>query len=129
VRGPLGAGRLAAAAVLALSLVPVGIGPVEAQRRAFRGEASYYAKKLDGNAMACGGRYRPRKMIAAHRTLPCGTRLKVRNRANGRVVYVTVKDRGPFGASKRILDLSRRAARRLHFINQGLTKVRAVVRR
>ena len=110
---------------MATLLVVVLPQPAVAKPRVLKGEAVYYANRYRGHKMACGGRYQPRKMIAAHRTLPCGTRLRVRNRANGRVVVVTVKDRGPFSDRKTILDLSRRAARKLRYLRAGRARVRA----
>jgi rare lipoprotein A len=100
-----------------------------ASRRVLRGKAVYYAARYEGRTMACGGRYRSKKMVAAHRSLPCGTRLRVTNRANGRVVTVTVKDRGPYGERSTILDLSRRAAKRLRYFSAGRARVRAVILR
>ena len=67
------------------------------------------------------------KMIAAHRHLPCGTRLRVTNKRNGKKVTVTVSDRGPYGDTSIKLDVSRRAARRLGFIHRGITRIRARV--
>jgi rare lipoprotein A len=95
--------------------------------RVIKGKANYYSDELSGNGMACGGTYRPRKMIAAHRKLPCGTELRVKNRANGKVVTVKVRDRGPYGDKKTVLDLSRRAARKLGYLDEGSARVRAVV--
>ena len=101
--------------------------PTTAKRRVLRGRAVYYAARYEGQEMACGGRYRRRKMVAAHRKLPCGTRLEVTNRRNGRTVTVTVRDRGPYGDANTILDLSRRAARKLRFVASGSARVRAVI--
>jgi rare lipoprotein A len=70
-------------------------------------------------------------MVAAHRKLPCGTRLRVKNLRNGRVVRVTVRDRGPYGsrAYRRThkLDVSRRAAKRLRFLRAGTARVKVTV--
>ena len=112
-----------------VALATVSISPALARKRVLWGKAVYYSNAYRGEKMACGGRYRPRKMIAAHRTLPCGTKLKVKNRANGRVVWVTVRDRGPFGPKRIILDLSRRAARKLRYRRAGWARVKAVVLR
>ncbi len=98
--------------------------PATAHNRVWRGEAIYYSDAFAGETMACGGKYRPRKMVAAHRKLACGTRVRVKNRANGRVVTLTVKDRGPYGDKGTIVDVSRRAARKLRFFDDGRTKVR-----
>ena len=54
------------------------------------------------------------------------TKLRVRNRANDEVVTVTVRDRGPHDRDF-VLDLSRRAARKLGYIRAGSTRVRAKV--
>lgn len=102
--------------------------PGLAHHRVLKGRAVYYARRYEGQRMACGRRYYDHKMVAAHRSLPCGTRLKVRNRRNGRTVRVTVRDRGPYGDSNTILDLSRRAARRLRYLRAGSARVRAVIR-
>ncbi|CAL8128787.1 unnamed protein product [Orchesella dallaii] len=58
-------------------------------------------------------------MEVAHKTLPCGTRLRVRNRDNGRTVDVTVRDRGPFVAG-RILDLTYEAFGRVENRDRGV---------
>ncbi|NIP80651.1 MAG: septal ring lytic transglycosylase RlpA family protein [Gemmatimonadetes bacterium] len=87
------------------------------------GTASYYADALAGNRTASGIPYDPSALVAAHRSYPFGTRLRVENLANGRVVEVRVVDRGPF-VRGRVIDLSRAAAERLDFIREGLTRVR-----
>ena len=84
------------------------------------GSASWYA--LDGRRTANGEIMNSRKMTAAHRTLRFGTRVRVRNRRNGRSVVVRINDRGPF-VRGRIIDVSRAAARRLGFIRRGSTRV------
>ena len=86
------------------------------------GSASFYANSLAGRRTASGIRYNPREMVAAHRSLPFGSLLRVTNEANGRSVEVRVVDRGPF-AKGRILDLSRRAAETLDFVRHGHTEV------
>ena len=107
------------------ALVAAALGaPALAHVRVWKGEAIYYSDAFAGETMACGGKYRPRKMVAAHRKLPCGTVIRVRNRANGRVVRLTVKDRGPYGDKGTIVDVSRRAARKLRFFDDGRAKVR-----
>ena len=54
------------------------------------------------------------ELTAAHRTLPLGTRVRVRNRKTGASVLVVVNDRGPF-VRGRVIDLSSAAARALGF--------------
>ena len=62
-------------------------------------------------------------MVAAHRTYPFGTFLKVTNLANNKSVIVCVTDRGP-RQRKRIIDVSASAAEALGFKQQGVTRVR-----
>ena len=43
------------------------------------------------------------------------------------VTYVKINDRGPFGASKRIIDLSRAAAQELGMLRAGVVRVRVEI--
>lgn len=92
-----------------------------------RGDASYYASFFKGRKTSNGERYDPKKMTAANRTLPFGTRLRVTRVDTGKSVVVRVNDRGPFGKRRRILDLSRAAAEQLDLIGPGHAEVEAVV--
>ena len=90
------------------------------------GIASYVGKPYEGRPTASGPVFDGRSMIAAHRTLPFGTRVRVTNLANDRDVVVTIVDRGPYRKG-RVIDVSRRAARELGFERAGTTKVRLEV--
>jgi rare lipoprotein A len=70
--------------------------------------ASYYADKFNGKQTASGEKFSNRKLTAAHKKLPFGTKVKVTNKANGKSVVVVVNDRGPFGGGRDI-DLSKKA--------------------
>jgi rare lipoprotein A len=72
--------------------------------------ATWYGHELADNRTASGEKFNPNGFTAAHRSLPFGTCLRVRNPKTGRSVAVRVNDRGPFtkGIS---LDLSYGAAR------------------
>ncbi|GGZ36050.1 hypothetical protein GCM10007049_31700 [Echinicola pacifica] len=87
-----------------------------------RGQASYYADKFKGRPTASGEKYRHGKMTAAHKTLPLGTKVKVKNLQNGKTVKVRINDRGPF-VSGRIIDLSKKAARKLDMVRAGVVPV------
>ncbi len=91
------------------------------------GEASYYGDSLFGHKTASGEPYRPSALTAAHRKLPLGTILRVTRADGTRSVYVRINDRGPYGSSRRILDLSRAAAEQLGMIRAGVLEVRAEV--
>ncbi len=92
------------------------------------GLASWYGEPYHGRPTASGERYDMGEMTAAHRSLPFGTEVRVRNLRNGAEVTVLVNDRGPFVAG-RILDLSRAAAERLDAVREGVVPVRLVVAR
>jgi rare lipoprotein A len=86
------------------------------------GYATYYARRFAGRKTSNGDRYDPSLLTAAHRTLPFGTMVEVR-RADGRRVVVRINDRGPFGDSDRVIDLSRRAAEELGIVQEGKARV------
>jgi rare lipoprotein A len=90
--------------------------PAQAQQC---GRASWYALT---SKTASGERMNPEALTAAHRHLPFGSVLKVTNVRNGNSVTVRINDRGPF-IKGRVLDLSRAAARKLGFIQNGVTQV------
>lgn len=90
------------------------------------GQATRYSSKLAGRKTACGQRYDPKLLTAAHRTLPLGSIVRVTNLRNGREVVVRINDRGPFGKGK-IIDLSYEGASRLKMIRQGVVKVQVEV--
>lgn len=91
-----------------------------------KGKASFYADKFEGKQTASGEKYKHKKLTAAHKTLPFGTIVKVTNLANKESVEVRINDRGPF-VEGRVIDLSRSAAEKLKFINQGLAEVQVEV--
>ncbi len=90
------------------------------------GIASWYGPSFQGRRTANGEIFDMSKMTAAHRTLPLPSIVQVTNLENGRQVIVRVNDRGPF-ARGRIIDLSRKSARRLGFARRGTAKVRVRV--
>lgn len=100
------------------------VPPLEAESTAPRpvltqeGIASWYRDWRT----ASGERYRRSSLTAAHRTLPFGTIVKVRNLDNQKEVVVRINDRGPF-VRGRIIDLSEAAARRIDLVNTGVANV------
>ncbi|HET6332943.1 MAG TPA: septal ring lytic transglycosylase RlpA family protein [Polyangiales bacterium] len=91
------------------------------------GIASYYGDQFNGRSTANGERYDPDAYTAAHRTLPFGTIIRVTRKTTGDWVLVRVNDRGPYGKRKRLLDLSKQAARRLGMLHDGVAQIRAEV--
>lgn len=90
------------------------------------GLASWYGPGFHGRATASGETYDQEAMTAAHPSLPLGTRIRVVVPATGRRTELRVNDRGPF-VEGRILDVSRAAARRLGFLEEGTARVRVEV--
>lgn len=92
------------------------------------GTASWYGGKFNGRRTANGEVYNMNKLTAAHPTLPFDTWVEVTNLQNGRTIALRINDRGPF-IKGRVIDVSRRAAKRLGFINDGITRVGIRIRR
>jgi rare lipoprotein A len=114
-----GSGILISAALAALLIS----GRAQAQTpQESTGTASYYHSKFEGHKTSSGEVFRQDSLTAAHKTLPFGTRVEVRNLANDSVVVVRINDRLP-RSSSRSIDLSLAAARQLDFIRRGLTRV------
>src|SRR5579863_10021339 len=90
------------------------------------GIASWYGYPYHGRRAANGEIYDMEKMTAAHRTLPFGTWVRVKNLANSRTVEVRITDRGPF-VGGRILDVSHAAAVTLDMIGPGTARVKITV--
>jgi rare lipoprotein A (peptidoglycan hydrolase) len=92
--------------------VTASVSPARRLTAYHRAEASYYGPGLYGSGVACGGTLEPGTLGVAHKTLPCGTR--VRLRYHGRSITVPVIDRGPYVAG-RDLDLTEATRERLGF--------------
>ncbi len=88
----------------------------------FAGTASWYGPGFQGRRTACGGRFDRNALTAAHRSLPCGTRVRITNTANDAQVTVTITDRGPYHGN-RVTDLSERAAMVAGFHGAGTAHV------
>ncbi len=86
------------------------------------GKASWYGPGFNGRPTASGEIFNSRKLTAAHRELPMGSIVIVRNMENGREVVLRINDRGPF-VKGRVLDVSEYASERLGFKERGLTTV------
>ena len=90
-----------------------------------KGFASWYGPAFHGHKTSNGEAYNMHSLTAAHKTLPLGTVLLVKNLDNGKDTLVRVNDRGPF-AGGRIIDLSYKAARALGVVDNGMAKVQIV---
>ena len=108
------------AALVAAALLGLVLGPALAAESEIEecGVASVYSGVSEETAS--GEDTSSELLTAAHRTLPFGALVNVKNQDNGRSVVVRVTDRGPF-VGGRIIDVSQIAARELGFT--GLAKV------
>jgi len=87
-----------------------------------RGIASWYGKDFHGRKTSSGEIYDMYAITAAHKTLPLGTYVRVRNLNNGKQIDVRINDRGPF-VTGRIIDLSYTCARQLEIVGPGTAPV------
>jgi rare lipoprotein A len=120
-------------AAVTLVLVAAARPAVSASPRPVQlGLASWYGPGFHGEETASGEIFDQREMVAAHRSLPLGSVVRVTNLENQRRVVLRVIDRGPYGRNYRkgtIIDVSKGAARRLGFVRDGLVRVRVEVLR
>lgn len=86
----------------------------------YEGLATYYGKRFHGRKTASGEKFDKFDYSAAHKKLPFGTIVRVRNTQNDKSIFVRINDRGPF-SKKRIIDLSSKAAEMLEI--DGVAKV------
>jgi len=87
--------------------------------------ASWYGPGFHGKEAASGEIFNMYDYTAAHKLLPLGTYVLVKNLDNGRELVLRINDRGPF-VEERCLDLSYKAARELGLIGKGLARVKII---
>ncbi len=104
---------------LVLACLP---GRAGASEQATKGHASWYGATAHGKQTANGEIYNFNALTAAHKKLPFGSIVRVKNLENGRQVLVRINDRGPF-IKGRVIDVSRRAADLLRMTDSGVVPV------
>jgi rare lipoprotein A len=104
---------------------PVAAPNGAARKPAEVGIASWHdpAAKTAAARTASDHSWSGKELVAAHKSLPLGTVVRVFNLSNGREVIVVITDRGPFRRG-RIIDVSRSAAQKLGLIQSGTARVR-----
>ncbi|SDJ76128.1 rare lipoprotein A [Catalinimonas alkaloidigena] len=90
------------------------------------GYASYYADRFQGRTTASGETFDMNQLTGAHPTLPFNTLVRITHVKTQRQVVVRINDRGPY-SHKRILDMSKAAARELGILGKGAVLVRLEV--
>jgi rare lipoprotein A (peptidoglycan hydrolase) len=89
------------------------------------GIASWYGSGDAGRPTASGAPFDPSAMRIAHKTLPFGTWVRIRNSSNGREAVAMVNDRGPFHGS-RVIDATPAVAQQLGFYGNGTASVKVM---
>lgn len=87
--------------------------------------ASWYGPGFHGKETSSGEIYNMYEYTAAHKLLPLGTYVLVKNLENGRELVVRINDRGPF-VEERCIDLSYAAAKELGMVDRGLSRVKII---
>ncbi len=122
----MGAATLALIAVFAVACATTRSPSQPQPNQTLHGMASWYGEEYAGRTTANGEIFDPTQLTAAHRTLPFGTLVEVKNPKNGQTVRVRINDRGPF-VGNRMIDLSYAAAQRLGLIDPGSGEVDVVI--
>lgn len=86
------------------------------------GRVSWYGSNSHGRKTASGKKFDMNDLTAAHKTLPFGTKVKLRNPNNGKEVTITITDRGPFVKSREF-DLSKAAFKQLGNLGKGTLNI------
>lgn len=87
------------------------------------GKASYYGSQYKSTRHTANGEnFNKDAYTAAHKTLPFGTVVKVKNLKNNKTVTLRINDRGPF-IKGRVIDVTPVAARDLEMIHSGVVPV------
>lgn len=115
------AGRAAEVPAAQALQAPV-VAQAQGDREIERGRASWYGHRFHGRRTASGEIFNMHDLTAAHKTLPFGTRLRVRNVVTGQEVGVRINDRGPH-VRGRVIDLSRAAAERIGLVSTGVASI------
>jgi rare lipoprotein A len=87
------------------------------------GTASFYANKFEGRKTSTGEIFTQKKMTGASNVLPLNHWVRVTNIRNNLTVILRINDR-MHKNNKRLIDLSKSAARKLKYTGYGLTHVK-----
>lgn len=93
------------------------------KKKVYKGNSSYYGKDFHGKLTANGEVYDMYGLTAAHKTFPLNTICRVTNLSNNKSLILRINDRGPY-IDGRILDCSYGAAKKLGFLDEGVTEVK-----
>lgn len=123
--GEPGRGGASVLLLLACLALACAFGPRQSLADSMESEhtqASWYGTTAHGKLTANGETFNRYNLTVAHKSLPFGVVLRVKNLVNGRQVLVRVNDRGPY-IPGRTLDVSLRAAIALKMVDSGVAPV------
>jgi rare lipoprotein A len=90
------------------------------------GTASFYANKFEGRPTANGDVFSQKKLTGASNILPLNQWVRVTNTRNNLAVVLRINDR-MHKNNKRLIDLSKAAAKKLKYTGYGLAHVKVEV--
>ncbi len=90
------------------------------------GKVSWYGGKFHGRRTANSEVFNQNALTAAHKTLPFGTVVEVRDTKTNKTIRVRINDRGPY-VKGRILDLSKAAATALGIKDKGVANIELTI--
>ena len=90
------------------------------------GTASFYANKFEGRKTATGEIFSQNKLSAASNIIPLNNWVRITNLKNKKWIVLRINDR-MHPRNPRLIDLSRSAAHRLHYIGLGLVRVKVEI--
>ncbi len=106
------------------TLNPFPLSISEKVQNIYYAYVSWYGKPFHGRLTANGEKYNMyNDSIAAHKTLPFGTRVRITNPRNNKSIVVRINDRGPY-IHGREFDLSYGAARKIGLTKKGVDKLK-----
>ena len=109
--------------ILLLLILPLAAVDAQLVGDQQSGLASYYSPEYDGAETAYGVIYDRNQLVAAHKTYPLNSTVRVTNEQNGNSVVVRIIDKGPF-IRGRIIEVSERAAEQLGMLGERTVPVR-----
>ncbi len=92
-------------------------------QKVYHGYATFYGRQAHGKFTTSGERIDMNDFVAAHRSLPFGTRIKVTNKSNNKSIIIRVIDRCPKKKPFHFVDLSYGAAKQLDYLSKGRTQI------
>jgi rare lipoprotein A len=110
--------RLALVSLIMAGCAGHTLAPLPAPEQQLHGIASWYGEEFAGRTTANGEIFDPLLLTAAHRTLPFGTVVDVKNPKTNQSVRVRINDRGPY-VGGRLIDLSYAAAKQIGLVEPG----------